>query len=426
MKIRIERKTAPLVLFCTLSFLLGMSMLWWLLDVDLTKPALAQRTDFLNCFYVAGTIALRGSFHELYPPLTADSQVGFDFARVAHSLLPYLPASSQPCWQYPPLDAQFLSMFAGLPSSTALLAWQIVSLCALSAVVYFLSQFSKIHWCVVVSLFIVFLPFFQTLKFGQQGIVLGLFPLCAALFLLHHQKPFIAGLIASLTLLTLKFLVLAGLISLVLVRTERRLLMGLVAGCSILLGFMLVSIPVETCLQWLHNIHLSEKYFFEPHFVHSLSLYISLPALLILHFPIELRIFGKVFFYVLALGILAITMLIQWRSANSIQTLDQKLRIAFALGFYLMPMVQPHFLYYDLAGIMVANILIWDVSASYAISQKLRAIAITSTLVIDAYFIAFAVLNSNAFPPLMFTLVLSVIFSQLLIAINQIPQNELQ
>lgn len=397
-------------------------MLWWLLDVDLRKPALAQRTDFLNCFYVAGIIASRGSLHELYPPLTADSQVGFDFARVAHSLLPYLPASSQPCWQYPPIDAQFLSLFAGLPSSTALLAWQIVSMCALSAIVYFLSHSAKVHWCIVLSLFIFFFPFFQTLKFGQQGIVLGLFPICAAFYLLHHKKPFIAGLIASLTLLTLKFLVLAGLISLVLVRIERRMLIGLITGCSLLLGFMLVSIPVETCLQWLHNIHLSEKYFFEPHFVHNLSLYISLPALLILHFPIEFRTLGKVLFYILAFVILVITMLIQWRSTNSTSTLEQKLRIVFALGFYLMPMVLPHLLYYDLAGIMVANILIWEISAPYIVIQKLRAIAMTSTLVIDAYFIGFAVLNSNAFSPLMFTLILSVIYSQLLIAICQIPQ----
>lgn len=115
-------------------------------------------------------------------------------------------------------------------------------------------------------------------------------------------------------------------------------------------------------------------------------------------------------------------MLIQWRSTNSTSTLEQKLRIVFALGFYLMPMVLPHLLYYDLAGIMVANILIWEISAPYIVIQKLRAIAMTSTLVIDAYFIGFAVLNSNAFSPLMFTLILSVIYSQLLIAICQIPQ----
>jgi len=410
-----------LAFFCAASFLLGLSMLWWLVDVDLTKPALAQRTDFLNAFYIAGIIMARGSFHELYPPLEADSQVGFEFAKVAHSLLPYLPASSQPCWQYPPIDAQFLSLFAGLPSSTALLAWQILSVSAIGASVFFVSQFAKVHWVIVSSLFIIFLPFFQTLKFGQQGIILGLFPLCAALYLLSKDKPFIAGLVASTTFLTLKFLVIAGLISLVLLPIQRRMLLGLAAGCFILVGFMLATVPFLTCLQWLHNIQLSEKYFFEPHFYHNLSLYISLPALLILHFPIELRTFGKVVFYLFAAVILVFTLLVQLRVTRSSLPLQQKLGIVFALSFYMMPMTLPHLLYYDLAGIMVANILLLNISAPIAISQRLRAISVTSTVVVDFYFISFAVLNSSAFHPLMFALVMCVIFGQLLITTRQIP-----
>lgn len=408
--------------FCATSFLLGLSMLWWLIDVDLTKPALAQRTDFLNAFYVAGVIAARGSFHELYPPLGADSQVGFEFSRVAHSLLPYLPASSQPCWQYPPIDAQFLSLFAGLPSSTALLTWQFLSVSAIAAAVLFVSHISKIHWTVVSSLFIIFLPFFQTLKFGQQGIVLGLLPLCAALYLLCERRPFTAGLVASLTFLTLKFLIIAGVISVALLPTQRRMFLGLLVGCFILAGFMLATVPFLTCLQWLHNIHLSEKYFFEPHFYHNLSLYISLPALLILHFPIEFRVFGKIFFYILATVIFALTLFIEWRVASSEFPFEQKLRTVFALSFYMMPMILPHLLYYDLAGIMVANILLWNVSAPLAISQKLRAIAITSTVVIDVYFISFAILNTTTFHPLMFALILSVIFCQLLFAIHKIAK----
>lgn len=422
MKIGIERKQILIVLFCAFSFLLGSSMVWWLVDVDLTKPALAQRTDFLNAFYIAGVIMARGSFHELYPPLEADSQVGFEFAKVAHSLLPYLPASSQPCWQYPPIDAQLLALFAGLPSSMALLAWQILSVSAIGASVFFVSQFAKVHWAIVSSLFIIFLPFFQTLKFGQQGIILGLFPLCAALYLLGKNRPFIAGLVASSTFLTLKFLVIAGFISLVLLPIQRRMLFGLAAGCFILVGFMLATVPFVTCLQWLHNIQLSEKYFFEPHFYHNLSLYISLPALLILHFPIEFRVFGKIFFYILAAVIFALTMFIEWRVASSALHFEQKLRLVFSLSFYMMPMILPHLLYYDLAGIMVANILLWNVSAPFAISQKLRAIAVTSTVVIDVYFISFAILNTTAFHPLMFALILSVIFCQLLSAINQIAK----
>lgn len=425
MKIGIERKTAPLVLFCTLSFLLGMSMVWWLVDVDLTKPALAQRTDFLNAFYIAGAIMARGSLHELYPPLEADSQVDFEFAKVAHSLLPYLPVNSQPCWQYPPIDAQFLSLFAGLPSSTALLTWQILSIAAIGASVFFVSRFAKVHWAIVSSLFIIFLPFFQTLKFGQQGILFGLFPLCAALYLLGRDKPFIAGLVVSLTFLTLKFLVIAGLISLALLPNQRRMLIGLATGCFILVGFMLATVPFLTCLQWLHNIQLSEKYFFEPHFYHNLSLYVSFPALLILHFPIEFRTFGKILFYLLAVTILAVTMFIQWRLMNSKLPLEQKLRIVFASAFYVMPVILPHLLYYDLAGIMVANILLWDVQPSSLISQKLRAAAITSTLAIDAYFICFAVLNNSSFHPLIFSSVLTLVYLQLLwIVKNTVAQTK--
>lgn len=421
MKIGIERKTAPLVLFCTLSFLLGMSMVWWLVDVDLTKPALAQRTDFLNAFYIAGVIMARGSFHELYPPLEADSQVGFEFAKVAHSLLPYLPANSQPCWQYPPIDAQFLSLFAGLPSSTALLTWQILSIGAIGASVFFVSKFAKVHWAIVSSLFIIFLPFFQTLKFGQQGIILGLLPLCAALYFLGKEKPFIAGLVASSTFLTLKFLVIAGFISLVLLPIQRRMLFGLAAGFFILVGYMLATVPFLTCLEWLHNIQLSEKYFFEPHFYHNLSLYISLPALLILHFPIEFRAFGKIVFYLFAAIVLGLTLIVQLHVTRSSLPLQQKLGIVFALSFYMMPMTLPHLLYYDLAGIMVANILLWNIPAPIPISQKLRAISVTSTVVVDFYFVSFAILNSSTFHPLMFALIMSVIFGQLLITVRQIP-----
>jgi len=389
-------------------------MISWLVCVDVFSPALAEQTDFLNSCYVAGKICATNSYDVLYPPLEASSQARTKFAETAHELMPLLPKNSSPVWQYPPIDAQFFSLFVGISPSLALMAWQILGLISIGISAYAFAKSAEIDWFNSISLLILFFPFFFTLKTGQQGIIFGVLPISLSLYFFSKQKPVLAGLAGGVTFFTMKYLLLFSFICAGLASLNLGVLFGLIASCLFICGFTLLTTPFATVVCWIHNLQLSEAYFFDPHLAHKLALYTSLPPLLILSSPIEYRYLAKVLVYSISSIVALLGLFFIWMIAKSPLPLKSRVCFIFASAIYLMPIVQPHLLYYDLSLIMPANILLWSRSISEPIQSKLRVLTVLLALLINGYFISFAVFNSPIFNPLVFNLLLVTIIVQIL------------
>lgn len=386
---------------------LAAAMLCWLVNVDLSCPELAQRTDFLNSCYVSGVLASKGNFAALYPALNATSFTDCDFAHDAHTLMPLLPGTSCPAWQYPPLNAQLYSLFVGMPPSTALLVWQALNVVALAAVVYFMSRTTRKPWPTVASLLVLFLPVFVTMKMGQQGIMLGILPLAVAYFLIHRKRFFAGGLIAGITFLNLKYWLAAGFLAACLARLNWRMAAGLAVGTAVVVGVMLLAAPPAVSQCWLHAVKLAEEYFYDPHLSHNIYLYISAPALLLLAVPPAIRETCKLVVYGIAGLVIFASLFAAFRLCRSSIAQEEKVNLMFAMTMYIMPVVEPHLLYYDLMGIMLANIAIWDLDFKYELQSEIRIALSVSAVAINVYYVCLAVMQQSPFPPAILVILLA-------------------
>ena len=158
--------------------LLCASMIWWLLWVDFHRLDLVEATDFANSCYVAGKIAQSGNLQLLYPSMTATSYVGSSFPAMAHDLLGALPVGSYPVWQYSPLNAFLFSYLSYFNVDTALLIWQILNGAATVAIAAMMSKSFRLKILDAFLFCFCFAPWFMMIKFGQQGLIFGVLPLC--------------------------------------------------------------------------------------------------------------------------------------------------------------------------------------------------------------------------------------------------------
>jgi hypothetical protein len=414
----VVKHATVITIFRATTALLAIAMTGWLLYEDLFNPSMAQQSDFLNSCYVAGKICATNSYEVLYPPIDATSQEGSEFAKTAHRLMPLLPERSSPTWQYPPIDAQLFSLFVEMPPSLALMVWQILGITSMVASAYLLSKVVDINWLNSTCLLILFFPFYFTLRFGQQGIVLAVLPICLSLYFFSKQKPVLAGLVGGTTFLTTKHLLLLALICIGLANLNLGMLVGATVAVFSMCGLTLLTAPFATVARWMHNLSLSETYFFDPHLHQRVYLYTSLPPLLILFSPIEYRSLAKVVIYFLAFITTLCGIVLNWRIAKSDLLLTTKVRLIFASAIYLMPIVQPHLLYYDLTLLMPSNILLWSATLPELVHRKLRVLIVSLVLLIDGFFICYVIGDPSRSNTLVFNLILATLIVQILFQIN--------
>lgn len=380
-------------------------MLW----VDFQRKDLVEATDFANSCYVAGKIAKSGDVSLLYPALSATDYIHSKFPEIAHQLLSTLPAGSHPVWQYSPLNAFLFSYLSFFNVETALLIWQILNGCATLAIAFLLAKSFKIRILDAFLFCFSFAPWFMMIKFGQQGIIFGILPLCLGYWFAQRNRSVLSGLCLSITFLNPKYMLVAGLFATILFCRNRRVLPGFLMGVAFWITILLLSTP-QMVGPWLHGLRLAELYFFDPHLLHRTFIYTSLPALSILNSPIESRDAAKVFCYAVAGVVGAVTLFIGIKASKRM-TKQQFLLLALTLSFLSMPVLEPHLLFYDLAGAAIGLLGLWKLSKPEI--PNFGGISILLWLTISSYFMIFAfkLLKPD---PMVFVVILTIAYIQIL------------
>lgn len=389
--------------------LLCASMIWWLLWVDFHRLDLVEATDFANSCYVAGKIAQSGNVQLLYPSMTATSYVGSSFPAMAHDLLGALPVGSYPVWQYSPLNAFLFSYLSYFNVDTALLIWQILNGAATVAIAAMMSKSFRLKILDAFLFCFCFAPWFMMIKFGQQGLIFGVLPLCLSFWLALRKRSVLSGLCLSITFLNPKYLIIAGLFASFVYWRDRKILPGLALGVVFWIVFLFLASP-QILLPWLHGLKLAELYFFDPHLVHRTFIYTSLPALSILNLPIEFRDGAKIVCYGAAAVVALATLFVGARACKRLQKREFFL-LALTLSFLAMPVIEPHLLFYDLSGAAIGLLGLWALSKPEM--QKLVGVSAMLWLTITAYFLIFAFQLLQP-QPLVFVLILSGAYLQIL------------
>ncbi|MBA3995472.1 MAG: hypothetical protein C0469_18290 [Cyanobacteria bacterium DS2.3.42] len=384
-------------------------MIWWMLWVDFQRQDLVEATDFANSCYVAGKIALSGNVALLYPSLSATNYIHSRFPEIAHQLLSTLPTGSNPVWQYSPLNAFLFSYLAFFNVETALLIWQILNGCATVAIAFLLAKSFKIRVLDAFLFCFSFAPWFMMIKFGQQGIIFGVLPLCLGYWFAQRNRSVLAGLCLSITFLNPKYMLVAGLFAVIVFCRNRRVLPGFLMGVTFWITILLLSTP-EMVAPWLHGLKLAELYFFDPHFLHRTFIYSSLPALSILNLPFEFRIAAKALCYAAA-GVVGVATFLVALKVSKRMPKQQFLLLALTLSFLSMPVIEPHLLFYDLAGAAIGMLGLWKLRE--AGMPNLGGISILLWLTISCYFMIFAFQFFKP-DPMVFVVVLTVAYIQIL------------
>lgn len=384
-------------------------MSWWMLWVDFQRKDLVEGTDFANSCYVAGKIAQSGNVSLLYPALSATDYIHSRFPEIAHQLLSTLPAGSHPVWQYSPLNAFLFSYLSFFNVETALLIWQILNGCATLAIAFLLAKSFKIRVLDAFLFCFSFAPWFMMIKFGQQGIIFGILPLCLGYWFAQRNRSVLSGLCLSITFLNPKYMLVAGLFATILFCSNRKVLPGFLMGVAFWIIILLLSAP-QMVGPWLHGLKLAELYFFDPHLLHRTFIYTSLPALSILNLPFEFREAAKVFCYAAAGVVGAVTLFIGVKASKRM-TKQQFLLLALTLSFLSMPVLEPHLLFYDLAGAAIGLLGLWKLSKPEM--PNLGGISILLWLTISSYFMIFAfdLLKPD---PIVFVVILTIAYIQIL------------
>lgn len=392
-----------------LAVLLCTAMIWWLLWVDFHSQQLVEATDFANSYFVAGKIALSGNIALLYPVLSATDYIDSRFPQIAHQLLSTLPGGSYPVWQYSPLNAFLFSYLSIFRVETALLIWQILNGCATVLIAFLLAKSFKIRVLDTFLFCFCFAPWFMMIKFGQQGLIFGILPLCLGFWFAQRNRSIFAGLCLSLTFLNPKYMLVAGLFAAILFCRNRKVLPGFLMGVVFWITLLLISTP-QMVLPWLHGLKLPEQYFFDPHLLHRTFMYTSLPALSILNLPFEFRDAAKLVCYAAAILIGLATLVIGMRASKRMPK-QQFLLLALTLSFLAMPVIQPHLLFYDLAGAAIGVLGLWKLSKLEM--PNLSSVSILMWATISCYFLIFAFTLVKP-EPLIFVLILAGAYFQVL------------
>lgn len=398
------------VLLCT-------AMIWWLLWVDFHRLDLVQATDFANSCYVAGKIAQTGNIHLLYPSMSATTYVGSPFPRIAHELLSALPAGSYPVWQYSPLNAFLFSYLSLFNVDTALLIWQILNGAATLAIAAIVAKPFRLRILDAFLFCFCFAPWFMMIKFGQQGLIFGVLPLCLGFWLALRNRSVLSGLCLSITFLNPKYLIIAGLFAAFVFWRNKKILPGMLLGVAFWITFLFLSTP-NVLLPWFHGLKLAELYFFDPHLLHRTFIYTSLPALSILNLPVEFRDVAKIVCYTAAVLVAFATLYVGARACRSMQK-RQFFLLALTLSFLAMPVIEPHLLFYDLSGAAIGLLGLWKLSKLEI--PSLGGVSAMLWLTITCYFLIFA-FNLLQPQPLVFVLILAGAYLQILrLIVQQMP-----
>ena len=397
----------------------GACLFIWLIPImiALVVPDVVQNSDFLMTFYAAGRLVLEGKANHLYPGPEASSLITTYFNSYVHQLLDKLPAAKTAVYMYPPLTAYLFQPLGGLLPQTALIVWQIISIAAYwFCVKLFVSVDGKRHpqyfW-----LSILYFPVLQTLLIGHLGIVLGLLPLMLGYWLLMKGHPNLAGITWSLLLLKPQFFPVALLVAGAFALNRRfNVAAFLLVGTVVLVLGTIFCLGPEVSYNWIASLKLSDTIFSDPRYGYPTYLVSSVPGALVQVLPFSMRSYAKLVLYALA-AIVSLHALFISRRIMSKDKEDHRpgVQLVFLIGLFVLPMVLPHFLFYDLCVLALGGMLIYS-SEDLRSNRQLMRDLLLAWLLADAYIPMAAFQPMQPILPFLLLFALTVLYVRILLA----------
>ena len=343
--------------------ILAVFLLFLPLLISASQAVIMQGSDFVMTFYPVGKMVVGGLAQNIYPPPSATSFVDAPFNLYVHQLLTFLPKQYVAVYMYSPLMALFFVPFSFMAPQHALIAWQACSIIVLALVAWLSSRGDR--WLAIeyFSMLALFCPVFHTLLIGHLGIVVGLLPLALGYGLLSRGKEVAGGMVWGALLLKPQFLPTALLVCGALFLSKRpKATIGLALGL-LLFGLATVfALGPSLFMEWLNSFKMSDTIFAKAGYQFPAYMVVSLPAVIVQTFP------GFAATKIVAYGLAALIGLFAlWRGTailNAAKALESTTdtvgsirshRAAVALvmleGLFVLPLVLPHFLFYDFCGI---------------------------------------------------------------------------
>ncbi len=397
-------------------------------DFDPDMQKLIQISDYLMTFHVAGYLIAHGQAAILYPPVNTMSFANAPFDRMAHLILPQMPAPSVAEYMYMPLSAAVFAPLSSLPLNISLFAWQILSIASLIVSVYLMRRAAIIngaqpsHFGLTFWLCLTLVPLFLTIWIGQVGLVFGLLPLTVGYYLLLDRKPFSAGLIWSMAIFKPQFLVPVFVILFAeALRSRFRSLGGIILGVTAIAIANIVFFPPSLLGDWLRCLKLSDVIYSDVKYGVATHLATSLPRTIILMLPAAQQLALKPIIYgfsaiLLLLGILAIW----WMIARAVEE-KVVINLTALIGICLTPLLMPHFFFYDYSLFLMAGMIVFLMGWPPALQWPLKSLTLLTWLLINVYSIVVLAAHKIASPLLFVILILCVYLRLLTIALTARP-----
>lgn len=394
------------------------------LFATLRMPELMQNSDYLTAFYVAGRTVLQGTPGQLYPSPADTAFFTTAFNTLAHQVLPHMPAASTAIYMYPPLVALLFAPFSVMPPEWSMLAWQVTSVLAVAASAWLVAALTDKKNMSFFWFAFLFLPVFQTLLIGHLGLVCGLLPLLAGFYLLMRGRHAAAGCVWALLLLKPQFLPAVLLVSGALALERRwQCAAGLIGGASLVSVITVLCLGPDTFAAWLQSFRLSDTIFSNPAYHYPKYLVTCLPGLIVQSVPSSLTKIAKLASYGLAafVGLHAL-----WISVRLLRSTKSELALPFVflLGLFVLPLVLPHFLFYDLCCFAAAGMIAFGFTWPHRVGFILRTTCILAWIVLDLYDLMFMSPLFRFTNPGVVVAVLVLLYVRLVFLAGQIPAIE--
>lgn len=387
------------------------------------QPVLMQASDYLMTFYPAGKLASLGRIAEIYTPANMSTFIGAPFDKFVHESFPAIPKQNVAIYMYSPLIALFFAPFSFMAAQPSLISWQLVNVIASASVSLLFARPALLSKLQDVGAVFLFCPVFITLLIGQLGLLFGLVPLALAYFLMNLGFELAGGFVLGTLYMKPQFLPLALLVCGALFFARRiKATIGLLAGlaCMCLLTVLLCGAPMFQA--FIASIKMSDSCYSYAGYKPPVALIVCLPAVILQCFPVEMRESVKLGAYGLSalVGLFALVHCTKiFRAALAVEG-DEKerayrkaLAIAFMLGLLVLPLVVPHFLYYDLCALAMFTYIrkqkCWSKEESFYISAICRLIYISANIYFGLFMFT-AASTLGQWLPFLLVLILALMF----------------
>lgn len=401
-----------------LAAILSVFMLVVPIIIGLRYQEIMQASDFSMTFYVVGNMIAHGQLQDIYPPLQATSLIHTPFDNYAHQLLAKLPERNVAIYMYSPLTAVIFVPFGLLNPVVALAVWQsiivISTLACIALLVPLDASKSALNKTKLLSWVALFAPVIQQILIGHLSIPLGMLPLCLGYFFLAKGKDFIAGCVWALLFLKPQFLPAVLLFVGCYTLTKRwHLPFGFASGSLLITLLTVFALGPDALMHWYQSLKFSDTIFTNPAYNYPHYLAVSIPSVVLQLLPVEHTGLAKIVLYSLA-ALLGVFTLIVCTKLLSKLGKEQALPIILILSVLVLPLVLPHFLYYDLCSFVIAALITQGDLLPISIGSQFKRLMLALYVVINLYFVYFFAMSlkgSFSIAPVILVLILTLAFA---------------